>query len=148
MNHTVQLINVFLSEYETEFNLAFHGDPDIETTANLFADSFIEASASGVKCRKNDNEFRKYLAEKYSFYKSVGLKEMRIVSRDISMLNDLHGMDKVKWRAVYETKEGINHELEFEVIYLVQIKNGDPRIFAYITGDENRALREKGLILN
>jgi hypothetical protein len=148
MNHTIQLINVFLSEYETEFNMAFHGNPDIETTAKLFTESFAEANSSGITCRRNDYEFRKYIAEKYAFYKNIGLKEMRIVSRDISMLNDIHGMDKVKWKAIYETKQGKREELEFEVIYLVQVINGDPRIFAYITGDENRALKEKGLIAN
>lgn len=148
MDHTIQLINVFLSEYETEFNMAFHGDPDIETTARLFAEHFVEVNAEGIISRKNDDDFRKYITEKYAFYKDIGLKEMRIVSRDISMLNDMHGMDKVKWRATYETKEGKREELEFEVIYLVQVINGDPRIFAYITGDENRALKEKGLIQN
>lgn len=146
MDHTIQLINVFLSEYETEFNIAFHSDPDVGTTAKLFAESFVEANPSGITSRRNDDGFRKYIAEKYAFYKDIGLKEMRIVSRDINMLNDMHGVDKVKWKAFYETKEGKKDELEFEVIYFVQVINGDPRIFAYITGDENRVLRERGLI--
>jgi len=34
---------------------------------------------------------------------------------------------------------------EFDVIYLVQTLGETPRIFAYITGDEEKALREKGL---
>lgn len=148
MDHTIQIINMFLSEYETEFNIAFHGEPDIETTAKLFADTFVELTPSGIISRKNDPAFRKYIEEKYAFYKNSGLKEMRIVSRDINMLNDMHGVDKVRWKAVYESKEGNREELEFEVIYLLQVINGSPKIFAYITGDENRVLREKGIILN
>jgi hypothetical protein len=44
-------------------------------------------------------------------------------------------------------QKGWSEELiEFDVIYFVQIIGEKPKIFAYITGDEQGASREKDLI--
>jgi hypothetical protein len=37
------------------------------------------------------------------------------------------------------------NRIEFEVTYFLHFQDGDPKIFAYITGDEERVLREHGL---
>lgn len=148
MNHTLQFVNAFFSEYETEFNIALHGAPDAETTASLFAECFVEANPSGVSCGKNDKEFRKAIPQRYAVYKNAGITEMKIISQDITLLNDIHALDRVKWRAFCETKDGKKMEAEFETIYLVHINNGEPKIFAYITGDEQKTFKEKGLTIN
>lgn len=36
--------------------------------------------------------------------------------------------------------------IDFEVIYLLQTIANGPKIFAYITGDEESALRQRGLL--
>jgi len=71
---------------------------------------------------------------------------MSIESLDITPLDTYHAMAKVHWNALYEKKDGGRESIEFDVIYFVQIMEKTPRIFCYITGDEQKVLRERGLI--
>jgi hypothetical protein len=52
----------------------------------------------------------------------------------------------VHWRSFYTKKDGREELIEFDVIYFVQMRDEKPKIFAYITGDEQGVLREKGFI--
>jgi hypothetical protein len=55
-------------------------------------------------------------------------------------------MAKVHWQAIYNKKDKSKESIEFDVIYFVQTVNDQLKIFAYITGDEQGVLRERGLI--
>jgi hypothetical protein len=55
-------------------------------------------------------------------------------------------MVNVHWNSSYNRKDGSEVFIEFDVIYFVQIIDEKLKIFAYITGDEQAVLREKGLI--
>jgi hypothetical protein len=48
--------------------------------------------------------------------------------------------------AFYDKRDGSEELIELDVIYFFQIIGEKPKIFAYITGDEQGALREKDLI--
>ncbi len=71
---------------------------------------------------------------------------MKIASLDITLLDDLHSMVKVHWQAIYNKKNGSEESIDFDVIYFVQMIDDQLKIFAYITGDEQGVLRERGLI--
>ena len=71
---------------------------------------------------------------------------MRITGLTATPLDDHHAMVKVQWRAMYRTADGREERIDFEVIYLVQTITGTPKIFGYITGDEQKAYREHGLL--
>ena len=82
------------------------------------------------------------------FYRKIGTQSMNITDRQITQLDEFHWMVKVHWKAEYLTRAEKRETIEFDVIYFVQILNDDetPKIFAYITGDEQRVMREHGLI--
>ena len=65
---------------------------------------------------------------------------------EITQLDPRHAMTKVHWKSGFVRKDRSAGSIEFDVIYLVQIKDLQPKIFAYITGDEQSALKEEGLI--
>ncbi len=136
----------FFMEYEARFNRAMAGTIDAEGTANAFASCFIEASPFGVNCGKNDDQFRIMIPKGYEFYRSIGTKSMKIISLDITSLDDFHSMAKVHWQAIYLKKDGSKESIDFDVIYFVQMISDQLKIFAYITGDEQGVLRERGLI--
>lgn len=136
----------FFRKYETIFNESLAGTIDIEETVNSFSDGFIEANPFGVLCGKNDEQFRTALTQGYEFYKLIGTKSMNIGSIEVSSLDKYHSMVKVHWHSVYNRKDGREEQIEFDVIYFVQTIDKNPKIFAYITGDEQGILREKGLI--
>jgi hypothetical protein len=71
---------------------------------------------------------------------------MSIDSVKVSSLDEYHSLAKVHWRSFYKKGDGREAQIDFDVIYFVQIIGEKPKIFAYITGDEQGVLREKGLI--
>jgi hypothetical protein len=146
MDNPDKRLEDFFAEYEARFNEALDGECDVEETANLFADCFIEANPFGVLGAKNDAIFRLMIPKGYEFSRSIGAKSMLIDSIKISSLDAYHSMAKVHWRAFYDKKDGNEDIIEFDVIYFVQIIGEKPKIFAYITGDEQGILRERGLI--
>jgi hypothetical protein len=143
----IQKMEKFFSEYETRFMRSLLDPPqiDIEGTVDSFASSFIGANPSGVACGKNDAEFRTAMLRGFAFYKSIGTKSMKIASLDIQLLDDCHVMVKVHWDSSYY-KDNREIRIEFDVIYFPQIIGDTPKVFAYITGDEQKTLREHGLI--
>jgi hypothetical protein len=145
---TTAHIHQFFKSYESRFNNFLEGEePDIEGTANAFTAHFTEANPLGISCNKNDKKFRKAIPKGYEFYKSIGTTSMTIISKEITLLNDLHAIVKIYWKSMYQKKTDIHPVIiEFPVHYLLQLQQKQPKIFAYITGDEQKALKEHGLI--
>jgi len=141
-----QSIKAFFTAYESRTNASLAGHIDVEGTMQSFANCFVEASPKGIICGKNDEQFRASIPKGIEFYRSIGTTEMKILAMDITVLDDLHAMAEVYWEAVYNTKDGKEDVIEFTVIYFVQGLNDQLKIFAYITGDEQKVLRERGLI--
>jgi hypothetical protein len=144
----VKTIQDFFAAYEVRFNraLADSAEIDVEAMAGAFADCFIAADPNGVLCGKNDEEFRTRIPEGFAFYRNIGTKSMRIASLAVTPLDGCHLMANVHWESVYRKTDGSEERIDFDNIYFVQILGGKPRIFGYITGDEQKLLRERGLI--
>ena len=139
-------LDAFFTDYENLFNRSLQQQPDVDSIVKNFADCFVEASPVGINCGKNDEEFRKQIPQGYAFYKSIGTRSMSIRSQMTTQLDELHCMTKVDWSAQYRKKDGKEAVIDFSVIYFTQVQHGQPKIFAYITGDEQRVLKEHGLI--
>ena len=136
----------FFRSYERRFNDFLSGKKlDAEGTVKSFAKFFVEASPLGVNGRGNDEDFRQAIEKGYAFYKSIGTRSMTIAGNDITLLDDYHAMARIHWRSVYD-KNNREIVIEFDVLYLVQTINNESKIFAYITGDEQKVLKENGLI--
>lgn len=138
-------IEQFFDEYEKRFADGLAGQAVEEDTASAFADFFVEASPMGIIGGKNDQEFRERVPQGYEFYRSIGITKMAIRQLDITELNELHYMVEVYWESFYE-KDGQPGSIEFSVIYFLQHLNGALKVFAYITGDEQAVLKERGLV--
>jgi len=140
-------IENFFNRYEARFNEVLSGgEPDVDETVNSFASHFIEASPSGVTAGKNDRKFRKSISQGWQFYKNIGIISMDILSTQITILDNLHAITKVHWNSSFMRKNKTKGDIAFDVYYLIQKAGDDIRIFAYITGDEQQALKEEGLI--
>jgi hypothetical protein len=140
-------LNDFFDQYAARFNAALKsGTADVEKTAASFADFFVEASPLGVNGGKNDAQFREMIPKGYAFYQSIGVTSMDIVSKETTILDDLHAMTKVHWESNYVKKDKSKGSIAFAVIYFVQTREKVHKIFAYITGDEQAAFKEHGLI--
>jgi hypothetical protein len=139
-------IEEFFSAYEAHFNKALSNEHvTSEEMAQFFEDCFIESSPQGVICGKNDNQFIEKIQSGFEFYKGIGSKSMTIVSKDVTLLDDLHALAKIYWRYSYmkEEREGT---IDFTNYYFVTTRD-QVKIFGYIAGDEQKALADKGLVV-
>jgi len=147
-NDMQSVLTAFFAEYAARFNRGLGEAPaeDVEAAAAAFADCFIGAGPGGVMCAKNDGAFRAQLPQGFAFYWGIGTQSMTIDGLDITPLDDLHAMVRVHWNSRYIKQDGSEVTIPFDVIYLLQIRKGQPKIFAYITGDEMGVLKEHGLL--
>jgi hypothetical protein len=140
-------ISRFFDEYAGNFQRVLNGEePDVEKAAACFAACFVESSPAGVKCGKNDAEFREMIPHGYRFYREVGITAMDIRAQRVEVLDELHAMNRIEWNSSFHRKDGVTGSINFEVIYLLRLEDERWKIFAYITGDEQQALKDNGLV--
>jgi hypothetical protein len=110
-----------------------------------FAEYVVGAGPAGVLGGKNDDAYKQQIRQNEDRYRKVGAKYMKVTDIDITELDDLHAAAKVYWDSGYE-KNGELITIDFYVIYLLSFLNGDIKIFAFISGDEEKILKEHGLL--
>jgi hypothetical protein len=140
-------IEAFFSAYEKRFNNSLAGKKvDVKGTVASFAEYFVEAHPKGVIGGKNDKKFESAMKKGNAQYKKIGTQSMTIESMNIIDIDDLHAMVKIGWSSRYKKGDSSQVTIDFDVSYFVQARKGKLKIFAYVTGDEQKALQEKGLI--
>ncbi|MGO4289677.1 hypothetical protein [Chitinophaga sp. RAB17] len=140
-------IHHFFKNYEKGFQDALKGESvDAEKVAAQFAAYFIEASPKGVMSAHNDKKFIASIPEGYEHYRQIGTQSMKIGEQTITLLDTFHAMVKIHWLSTYLRKDGKKVAIDFDVIYFLQKIGDEPKIFAFIAGDEEGLLKENGLL--
>jgi hypothetical protein len=137
------IVNDFFAAYAKRMNDAL-ADPtalDVAAMRAAFADYFVGADPNGVRGARNGLLFRLMLPRGIARYRKMGTIAMEIEALTVTTLDDVHAMARVGWRAFYRTGQ----QIDFTNIYLLQIRAQTAKIFAWITPDEEKALREAGL---
>ena len=139
-------VEEFFAGYEARVNAALGHPPvvDVEGMAAAYAEHVIEAHPGGV-IHFEKEQFRAAIPQVFERQRSIGAKSMRMVSLEITPVDEHHWSGKVRWEARYERGHRVVLA-EFDETYLVQTIGGQPQIFAYVAGDEEAFLKEKGLI--
>lgn len=89
MTTRIPPLDQFFHSYADLFNQALRSDePDIGGIQQSFSSCFIAANPVGVNCGHNDEEFRRAMLQGYTFYKSVGVTTMEIISLESSVLDN------------------------------------------------------------
>jgi hypothetical protein len=139
-------VRAFFDRYESVFNQALGGNVDMDEVADLYASAFIAASPAGVSAGKNDDELKRVMIEGYGRYRSMGTKEMRIRAVRISPIDPLHCLAHVAWTATYARPRQADDAIDFDVHYLVQMLDATPRVFGWVSGDEQALLKAHGIV--
>lgn len=132
--------------YERVFNQSLGGDMDMGEVASLYASDFVAASPAGVTAGKNDDQLKNVMAQGYAHYRAIGTKKMRIRNVCLSPIDDRHCVAHVAWTATYARQDQADVTIDFDVHYLVQALNGEPKVFGWVSGDEQALLRKHGII--
>jgi hypothetical protein len=139
-------VRAFFERYESIFNRALNGDTDLDEVAALYASEFIAASPAGVSAGKNDDALKRIMVEGYARYRSMGTKLMRVREVRISAIDALHCLADVAWTATYARAGQAEVAIDFDVHYLVQMLNRTPKVFGWVSGDEQALLEAHGIV--
>ncbi len=135
----------FFHSYVAAFNRSLGESVDAEGIRKHFSDIFIAAGPDSLATGENDDTFSKTLEKGYDFYKSIGTTHMAVESAQPVDIDETHFLVKVGYHATYE-KDGDEITIPFEVSYLIEVRNGHPKIFGFVAGDEMALYREHGLV--
>ena len=139
-------VRKLFERYERVFNRALDGDTDMDEVASLYASDFIAATPAGVVTGKNDDLLKQVMAQGYERYRAIGTKGMRIRNVRLSPIDERHCVAHVAWSATYARKGQPGVVIDFDVHYLVQNLDGKPKVFGWVSGDEEELLRKHGII--
>lgn len=142
-------IRAFFDAYAGRMNDALADPPriDIRQAREAFAAYFVGTNHTHVHGGKNGLLFRLTIPRGYRHYRKIGCKRMELRRLEVKPLDAFHAMAETHWWSLFVKKDGEPVEIEFDNIYLLHIpKCGRPKIFAWITGDEQQALKDRGVI--
>ncbi|UIJ47078.1 nuclear transport factor 2 family protein [Sphingomonas cannabina] len=138
-------VRKLFARYESAFNRALGGDIDMDAVAALYAPEFIAASPAGVMAGKNDDRLKEVMAQGYARYRAIGTKDMRIRNVRVSPMDGHHCVAHVAWTAIYAREDRPDVAIDFDVHYFVQKLDGEPKVFGWVSGDEQALLRKHGI---
>ncbi|MER9024825.1 DUF4440 domain-containing protein [Mesorhizobium sp. M0142] len=139
-------VRKLFERYERFFNQSLGGDMDMDEVASLYASDFIAASPAGVMTGKNDGQLKQVMAQGYAHYRAIGTKEMRIRNLRLSPIDEHHCVAHVAWTATYARRDQSKVAIDFDVHYLVQKLDAEPKVFGWISDDEQALLGKHGIV--
>ena len=134
------------ARYQRFFNRALAGDVDLDEGTSFYASAFIAASPAGIVAGKNDEQLGQVMEQGYERYRATGTKQMRMRDVRLSPMDEHHCVALVAWTAIYSRQDAPDISIDFDVHYLVQKLNGEPKIFGWVSGDEQALLKEYGIV--
>ena len=146
MPRTEAGIAALFTRYAAFVAKALDGEADIEAAASFYAGAFIAATPAGIVAGENDDRWRQALAGGFERYRDIGTKAMTVRTLRVSAIDDCHSIAHVGWSAVYARAGQADVTIDFDVHYLVQTLDGEPKIFGWISGDEQDVLRRHGIL--
>jgi len=136
----------FFVRYADAYNRSLVGEVQDRAIRSAFAEEFIAAGPQGTSCGRNDDSFSATLKQAYEFYRGIGTKKMSVRRLHTTPIDDQHYMVRVYWRAEYERRDGKPVTIDFEVTYMLSTVSGEPKIFAFVAGDEMAVYKQYGLV--
>jgi hypothetical protein len=138
-------VREFFDRYGSVFRRALQGDTDMNELAQLYAPEFIASSPAGVASGKNDEQLKQVMAQGYARYRDQGMRDMQVRGVRVSAIDEDHCIAHVAWEATY-AREGRPHVIiDFEVHYFVRGLCAEPKVFGWVSGDEEALLKKHGL---
>lgn len=141
-------IEAFFRRYAATYACGLADRPGVDkAVAAAFADYFVASSPAGVHGGRNGVVFRLMLKRGFARYRKLGVEAMTVDELDITPLDGLHAMARVRWDSrTRRRSDGRTIRIRFAHHYFLTLADDKPRIFAYVATDEQAILKKHGLI--
>jgi len=131
-------LDILFKQYEAAFD-----ELDTKKLSTFCADTFMTAGPKGT-IAENKKEFEEKGEEAAEFYRHVGRNSARIISKRIMPISDCYSMVVIRWGVTFE-KTG-SKLVEFDITYIVQLAEADPKIILFISHeDEEMVIKKLGI---
>ena len=138
-------IHEFFKRYQDFFRQGLKNEADMEQVASSYATAFIAASPAGVMAGQNDEQLKQVMLQGFERYRQMGTKDMTLRGVRIDPIDEHHCLAHVAWTATYDRGAAPDVAIDFDVHYFVQQLDGEPRIFGWVSGDEQALLKQHGI---
>ena len=141
-------VETFFQRYAATYARAMADRPGVDkAVAGAFADYFVESSPAGVHGGRNGVVFRFMARRGFARYRKLGVESMVIERLDVTPLDGLHAMARVKWDSrTRRRSDGRLVRIRFVHHYFLTLHGSQPKIFAYVATDEQAIMKKHGLI--
>jgi hypothetical protein len=137
----------FFRNYVDVFNRSMKDGVDADAILANYAEYIVSAGVGGaVQGAANDEKYAEVLRQGAGFYRAIGLQGMRLEKVEVTEIDAGHDMVRPYFHADYKKKDGEAVLIEFDVVYMLQRREGGPKIFAFVAGDEMGMYRQHGLV--
>jgi hypothetical protein len=139
-------VKELFERYGKLFRMALTDEVDMDKVASSYAAAFVAASPAGVSVGQNDEHLKQVMQQGFENYRRIGTKDMRLRNVRIAPIDEHHCLAHVAWTAIYDRGSKPDISIDFEVHYLVQQLEDAPKIFGWVSGDEQAVLKQHGII--
>jgi hypothetical protein len=137
----------FFRNYVDVFNRSMTDGVDADAILASYAEYIVSAGVGGVvQGGANDGKYAEALRQGAGFYQAIGLQGMALLKVEVTAIDAEHDMVRPHFRADYRKKDGQTLSIDFDVVYMLQRREGGPKIFAFVAGDEMGMYRQHGLV--
>ncbi|MBN9424922.1 MAG: nuclear transport factor 2 family protein [Burkholderiales bacterium] len=139
-------VNELFQRYQEFFRRGLKNEADMEQVASSYATAFIAASPAGVSVGQNDEQLKQVMRQGFERYRQIGTKDMTLRHVRVDPIDEHHCVAHAAWTATYDRGAAPDVSIDFDVHYLVQQLDDGPKIFGWVSGDEQALLRQHGII--
>ena len=139
-------IHEFFKRYQDFFRQGLKNEADMEQVASSYATAFIAASPAGVMTGQNDGQLKQVMRQGFERYRQLGTKDMTLRGVRINPVDEHHCVAHVAWTATYDRGEAPGVSIDFDVHYLVLQLDDEPKIFGWVSGDEQALLKQHAIV--
>ncbi|WP_409363405.1 nuclear transport factor 2 family protein [Bradyrhizobium sp. AUGA SZCCT0274] len=143
--HMENSVRELFERYENLFRMALADEIDMDKVASSYAAAFVAASPAGVSVGQNDEHLKQVMLQGFENYRRIGTKDMRLRNVRIAPIDEHHCLAHVAWTGIYDRGSEPDISIDFEVHYLVQQLEDAPKIFGWVSGDEQAVLKQHGI---